>query len=131
MIIILIQRSEIRSVSIPTNVFLYVYVYMFLYVFFYLFLYVMNIIMIFLALPTTLTTTVGFHNFNLRIDNLRVSNPNTFIVDVFVDTMSDFNVPESRPEQKTMKFRKPTVAVVTITIVTSIVLIFIVVIQQS
>ena len=27
--------------------------------------------------------TVGFHNFNLRIFNLRVSNPNKFIVDVF------------------------------------------------
>ena len=27
--------------------------------------------------------TVGFHNFNLRIFNLRVSNPDKFIVDVF------------------------------------------------
>ena len=27
---------------------------------------------------------VGFHNFNLRIFNLRVSNPNKFIVDVFL-----------------------------------------------
>ena len=26
--------------------------------------------------------TVGFHNFNLRIFNLRVSNPNKLIVDV-------------------------------------------------
>ena len=29
-------------------------------------------------------TTVGFHNFNLRIVNLRVSNPNKLIVDVFL-----------------------------------------------
>ena len=29
-------------------------------------------------------TTVGFHNFNLRIFNLRVSNPNKLIVDVFL-----------------------------------------------
>ena len=29
-------------------------------------------------------STVGFHNFNLRIFNLRVSNPNKFIVDVFL-----------------------------------------------
>ena len=43
--------------------------------------------------------TVGFHNFNLRIVNLRVSNPNKLIVDVFVDTMSDFNVPGSRPKK--------------------------------
>ena len=27
--------------------------------------------------------TVGFHNFNLRVFNLRVSNPNKLIVDVF------------------------------------------------
>ena len=29
-------------------------------------------------------STVGFHNFNLRIFNLRVSNPNKLIVDVFL-----------------------------------------------
>ena len=28
--------------------------------------------------------TVGFHNFNLRILNLRVSNPNKSIADVFL-----------------------------------------------
>ena len=28
--------------------------------------------------------TVGFHNFNLRIFNLRVSNPNELTVDVFL-----------------------------------------------
>ena len=42
---------------------------------------------------------VGFHNFNLRIFNLRVPDPNRLIVDVFVDTMSDFNVPGSRPKK--------------------------------
>ena len=44
-------------------------------------------------------TTVGFHNLNLRIFNLRVSNPNKLIVDVFFDTISDFNVPGSRPKK--------------------------------
>ena len=39
---------------------------------------------------------VGFHDFNLRNFSLRVSNPNKFFVDVFFDTMSDFNVPGSR-----------------------------------
>ena len=29
-------------------------------------------------------TTVGFHNFNLRIVNMRVSNPNKLTVDVFL-----------------------------------------------
>ena len=43
--------------------------------------------------------TVGLHNFNLRIFNLRVSNPNKLIVDVFVGTMLDFNVPGSRPNK--------------------------------
>ena len=28
--------------------------------------------------------TVDFHNFNLRTFNLRISNPNKFIVDVFL-----------------------------------------------
>ena len=54
-------------------------------------------------------SAVGFHNFNLIIFNLRVSNPNKSIVDVFVDAMSDFNVPGSRPNKNTMKFRKSTV----------------------
>ena len=49
--------------------------------------------------PQPIARTVGFHNFNLRIFNLRVSNPNKSIVDVFVDTMSDFNVPGSRPKK--------------------------------
>ena len=56
----------------------------------------------------THTHTVGFHNFNLRVFNLRVSNPNKLMVGVFFYTMSDFNVPGSRPP-KTMKFRKSTV----------------------
>ena len=36
------------------------------------------------AKPPTDACTVGFHNFNLRIFNLRVSNPNKLIVDVFL-----------------------------------------------
>ena len=48
--------------------------------------------------------TVGLHNFNLRIFNFRVSNPNKLIVDVFFDTMSDFNVPGFRPQKQTLIF---------------------------
>ena len=33
---------------------------------------------------STTSRAVGFHNFNLRIFNLRVSNPNKSIVDVFL-----------------------------------------------
>ena len=53
--------------------------------------------------------TVGFHNFNLRIFNLTVSNPSKLIVDDVFDTMSYFNVPESRPNKNTTKFRKSAV----------------------
>ena len=55
-----------------------------------------------------LYATPGFHNFNLRILNLRIPNPNK-LIECFFDTMSDFNVPESRPKKITMKFRKLTV----------------------
>ena len=45
-------------------------------------------------------TTVGFHNFNLRIFNLRISNPNKLRnCGCLFDTMSDFNVPGSRPKK--------------------------------
>ena len=57
--------------------------------------------------PRTLpsrASTVGFQNVNLRIFNLRVSNPNKLIVDIFVDTMSDFNVPGSRPKKTRWTF---------------------------
>ena len=36
------------------------------------------------CLLRTPPSTVGFHNFNLRNFNLRVSNPNKLIVDVFL-----------------------------------------------
>ena len=62
--------------------------------------------------PLVPNSTVGFHNFNLRNFNLRVSNPSKLIVDVcFFDTMLDFNVPGSRPKNNTIKFRKSTVYV--------------------
>ena len=53
--------------------------------------------------------TVGFHNFNLRIFNLRVSNPNNYFFH-FYDTISDFSVPGSRPPKNTTKFRTSTVS---------------------
>ena len=40
--------------------------------------------------------TVGFHNFNLRIFNFKSEQINCAC---FFDTMSDFNVPGSRPKQ--------------------------------
>ena len=52
--------------------------------------------------------TVGFHNFNLRIFNLRVKSEEIDCGCLF-DTMSTFNVPGSRPQKNTMKFRKSTV----------------------
>ena len=42
---------------------------------------IMIIVMIIMII---MISTPGFHNFNLRIFNLRVSNPNKFIVDAFL-----------------------------------------------
>ena len=53
-------------------------------------------------------TTVGFHNFNLRIFNLRVSNPNKLIVDVFL-TRCRISMCQGLGPKNTMKFRKSTV----------------------
>ena len=52
--------------------------------------------------------TVGFHNFNLRIFNLRVSNPNKWIVDVFWQDVG-FQCARVSAQTNTMKFRKSTV----------------------
>ena len=48
---------------------------------------------------TRYVRTLGFHNFNLRIFNLRIPNPSKLTVYVFFDTMSDFNVPKLRPKK--------------------------------
>ena len=42
--------------------------------------------------------TVGFHNFNLRIFNLSLKSEQ-INCGCFFDTMSDFNVPGSRPKE--------------------------------
>ena len=78
--------------------------------------------------PARVDTTVSFHNFNLRIFNLRVSNPHKLIVDVFFDTMSDFNVPGSRPNKNTMKFRKSTVIMIIILLLIMILLLMLMII---
>ena len=52
---------------------------------------------------------VGFHNFNLRMFNWRVSNPNKSIVDVFCGHDVGFQCARVSAQKKTMKFRKSTV----------------------
>ena len=52
--------------------------------------------------------TVGFHNFNLRILNLRVSNPNKLIVDVFF-TRCLISMCQGLGPKNTITFRKSTV----------------------
>ena len=52
---------------------------------------------------STLNPTVGFHNFNLRIFNLRVSNPNKLIVDVFL-TRRRISMCQGLGPKKTMRF---------------------------
>ena len=56
------------------------------------------------VVEATTARTFGFHNFNLRIFNLRVSNPIKLLVDTFFDTVSDFNVPGSRPKKTRWNF---------------------------
>ena len=126
------------SVSISLSLSLYIYIYKHIYIYIYIYIYISLSLYIYIYIyiythdvPYPLKAAealegvqgeqrpeeglggifgaVGFHNFNLRIFNLRVSNPNKLIVDVFFDTMSHFNVPGSRPNKNTMKFRKSTV----------------------
>ena len=77
---------------------LYVYIYIYIYIHIYIYIYTYIHSWAVDELQQS-SLTVGFHNFNLRIFNLRVSNPNELIVVVFFDTMSDFNVPGSRPKK--------------------------------
>ena len=53
--------------------------------------------------------TVGFHNFNLRIVNLRVSNPNKLMVDICSTRCRISMCQGLGPKTNTMKFRKSTV----------------------
>ena len=54
-------------------------------------------------------TTVDFHNFNLRIFNLRVSNLNKLIVDVFFWHDVEFQCARVSAQKNTMKFRTSTI----------------------
>ena len=65
----------------------------------YIYIYIYSCMCMYSCIYLNTSSTVGFHNFNLRIFNLRVSNPNKLIVDVSFDTMSDFNVPGSRSKK--------------------------------
>ena len=58
--------------------------------------------------PLDRCDTVGFHNFNLRIFNLRVSNPKEIFVDVFWHDVG-FQCARVSAKKNTMKFRKSTV----------------------
>ena len=52
-------------------------IYIYIYVYIYIYIYIVK-------RRLSEGIAVGFHNFNLRIFNLRVSNPNKLIVDVFL-----------------------------------------------
>ena len=67
-------------------IYIYIYVYMCLHIYIYIYIYIYSPLVSLLPrfLATGSADAVGFHNFNLRIFNLRVSNPNKLIVDVFL-----------------------------------------------
>ena len=56
------------------------------------------------------SSMVGFHNFNLRIFNLRVSNPNKLIVDVFLTRCRISMCQGLGPTKTRWNFGKSTVA---------------------
>ena len=68
--------------------------------------YVLYYIIVYYDIPYH--ATVAFHDFNLRIFNLRVSNPNKLIVDVLL-TRCRISMCQGLGPKKTMKFRKSTV----------------------
>ena len=74
-------------VQIYIHVCIYIYMYILIYIYIYVYkcayVYIHNTY-IYIYLSTHIhIITPGFHNFNLRIFDLRVSNPNKFIVNAF------------------------------------------------
>ena len=72
-----------------TYIYIYIYTMHNIYIYIYIYIHIYTLY-IYTCIPLSLSIyiyiyiyTVGFHNFNLRIFNLRVSNPNKSIVDVF------------------------------------------------
>ena len=96
----------VNWIHVCTYIYIYIYVYVHIYIYIYIYVYTIYIyiytyythstyIYVHTVFPRLVRlevlagdprpgNTVGFHNFNLRIFNLRVSNPNKFIVDAFL-----------------------------------------------
>ena len=75
-----------------TYIYIYIYIYIYVHIYVYMFIYVLRayayhirryVCIHVMKYKSWLLNTVGFHNFNLRIFNSRVSNPNKLIVVVF------------------------------------------------
>ena len=64
-------------IHILTHIHMHIYVCMYIYIYIYIHKQTNK-------QTNKQTSTVGFHNFNLQTFNLRVSNPNKLMVDVFV-----------------------------------------------
>ena len=98
-------RRRVRLLSVVllcVYIYIYIYVYIYIYICVCIYAYIYICIYIYIYICTYNICprrspgrgscpapwshsihTVGFHNFNLRIFDLRVSNPNKLIVDVF------------------------------------------------
>ena len=68
---------------------MYMYIHIYIYIYIHIHLHIYTFVISAIVVTTAAhhhedIITVGFHNFNLRIFNLRVSNPNKLIVDVFL-----------------------------------------------
>ena len=93
------QGPGSRSFDSRPCVYIYIYIhvyvtiiYIYMYIYIYIHIYVVSIyirshlwgVQLLKHKERRRTNAVGFHNFNLRIFNLRVSNPSKLIVDVFL-----------------------------------------------
>ena len=102
---------------VHTCMYVYMYVYIYIYIFFYVYIHIHDIYIYTypLYLPdqgkppnfsargffvVRILTTVGFHNFNLRIFNLRVSNPDKLIVDILFLTRCRISMCQGLSQQK-------------------------------
>ena len=117
------------NISLSLSIYIYIYIHIHIYIYIYIYIYryihtlsvcpcgdpwgtplpIRNDILLGPCTdPKGTNTTVGFHNLNLRTFDLRVSNPNKSIADVFL-TRCRISMCQGLGPKNTMKFRKSTV----------------------
>ena len=86
---------------------IYIYAHMCVYIYIYIYIYIDIHIAASNPQPRSARTasgsiiTVSFHNFKSEDFKLSVSNPTSKYVALFVRTVANFKLPESRPQKQT------------------------------